>query len=99
MFDKEHTQKTKSQISENRKGKGLWKGTDRIPPNTGKTQSDYQKSIVTQIMSKDWKIITPTGETFIVTNLNKWAKENGLDQANLARKGNGSSKGFRAIRQ
>lgn len=62
-------------------------------------QSDHQKASAAKALSKDWKIITPSGDSFIITNLKLWAKENGLDQANLARGGNGTHKGYKAIRQ
>lgn len=66
---------------------------------TNKSQSDKQKKAVRDANSKQWKIITPEGDSFIITNLRDWAKKNGLDQANLSRGGNGSHKGYRAIRQ
>lgn len=49
----------------------------------GKSQTDYQKKCVTEANQKTWQLISPDGQILTITNLNKWAKENGLDQGNL----------------
>jgi hypothetical protein len=97
---REHKEESKALISQNRKGKGLWKGTDRIPPNTGKKQSDHQKAVVSELFSKKWKVTTPTGETIEVVNLRQYCADLGFNPAtafsNMSR---GGYKGYRAIRQ
>jgi group I intron endonuclease len=43
-------------------------------------------------ISKEWEIITPNGEKFTIKNLNKFCRENNLNQANMIKVANGTSK-------
>lgn len=93
-----HTEESKQKMSKSLKNRNYHWAPDRIPPMTGKKQTDKQKQAVRNANSTQWKITTPNGEQFIIVNLRAWAKENGLDQGNLSRGGNGSHKGYRALR-
>ena len=59
---------------------------------TGRKQPQSQKDKVAAKLAKSWKITDPTGNTFIIENLNAWAKQNGVDQGNLIKYG--KSKGY-----
>lgn len=59
---------------------------------TGRKQPQSQKDKVAAKLAKSWKITDPTGNTFIIENLNAWARENGVDQGNLIKYG--KSKGY-----
>lgn len=48
-------------------------------------QTDNQKKIVTDKLSLEWQITSPNGKSFVVKNLNKFCKENNLDQGNMSR--------------
>lgn len=61
----------------------------------GKTQSDYQKSMVSQNRSKTWVITKPDGSTEIITNLRQYCISNDLSSSNIAT--NSGSKGYKAI--
>jgi group I intron endonuclease len=65
----------------------------------GKTKSPQTLEKLKQSMlkygdklAKEWEIITPQGEKFIIKNLNKFCRENGLDQGNMMKVANGKSK-------
>ena len=51
--------------------------------NLGRPQTDYQKKRAAEANQKKWMIITPEGEEIIIINLNQFARERGLNQANL----------------
>jgi hypothetical protein len=95
-----HSPETIEKISRKRKGKGLWKGTDRQSGMIGKSQSEHQKSTVKELFSKKWKVTTPTGETIEVVNLRQYCADLGFNPAtafsNMSR---GDYKGYKAIRQ
>lgn len=61
----------------------------------GFKQPESQKKKVAEKLSKTWKVISPTNEELIITNLTKFCRENNLDQGNLSR---GSHKGWKATR-
>lgn len=81
----------KKKISEGRKGKGL--GRDNSKNMKGKSQTEYQKQRASETKGKIWIIIDPNGNEFEIFSLNKFCKENGLDQGNLSR---GKHKGYKA---
>ena len=51
----------------------------------GKKQTDYQKQRATEALEQAWVITTPKGVTINIVNLNKFCKENGLDQGNMVK--------------
>lgn len=61
----------------------------------GFKQPESQKKSVSEKLAKKWSIIDPTGNTFIIKNLQKFCRDNGLDQGNLSR---GSYKGWKAVK-
>ena len=61
----------------------------------GFKQPDSQKKKVSEKLAKKWSIIDPTGNTYIIKNLQKFCRDNGLDQGNLSR---GSYKGWKAVK-
>ncbi len=67
----------------------------------GQKQPQSQKDTVREALSKDWIIITPTNNQFQVRNLQKFARENNLDQGNLHKVSTGilkQHKGYRCIK-
>ena len=48
-------------------------------------QTEYQKKIVSERLSKTWSITNSNGELLIIKNLRKFCKENNLDQGNMSR--------------
>ena len=61
----------------------------------GFKQPDSQKQAVSKALSKNWQITSPSGDITIINNLNKFCKDNNLDQGNLSR---GSYKGWKCIK-
>jgi len=61
----------------------------------GYTQTENQKNIVSQKLSKIWSITDPNGNNITVKNLTKFCRENSLDQGNLSR---GKYKGWTAYK-
>lgn len=61
----------------------------------GFKQPDSQKKKVAEKLSKEWLITDLEGNQFKIKNLQKFCRENGLDQSNLSR---GSYKGWKAVR-
>jgi len=48
-------------------------------------QSESQKIKVSEKMSARWQLTNPNGDSFEISNLTKYCKENGLDQGNMSR--------------
>ncbi len=51
----------------------------------GQKQTDYQKKVVSEKLSKKWSITNSSGSTFIIKNLRQFCKDNNLDQGNMSR--------------
>jgi hypothetical protein len=79
-----YTEETLEKMSANRKGKGL--GKDNSKNMFGKSQTEYQKQIVSSIKSKYWIITDPEGNEFEVFGLSKFCNENNLSQSNITTK-------------
>lgn len=60
---------------------------------TGRKQSAYQKQRATETRSATWEVITPSGETLIITNLRQYCIEHKISQGNLITYGR--AKGYR----
>ena len=95
-----HTEETKEKISMIKKGVKLTEEHKAkiAESRLGKTQPQSQKNKVSKALSKQWEITDPEGNVFVIENLHKFAKDNNLDQGNLARGGNGSHKKYKAKR-
>lgn len=52
-------------------------------PMLGRKQTDNQKKVVSEKLSKRWKIILPNKEEIEITNLRQYCIENKLDQGNM----------------
>ena len=61
----------------------------------GFKQPESQKQKVADKLSKEWSITSPTGEQMVIKNLQKFCRDNELDQGNLSR---GSYKGWKCIK-
>lgn len=91
-----HTEETKQKISEKKKGTRLSAATKQkiSAKMKGRVQTDYQKQRVREVRSKQWEIITPTGECLHITNLRQFCKDHGLSQGSITT--HGHTKGYRA---
>lgn len=94
-----HTEETKQKISASKKGVKLTEEHKRkiSEAQMGRVQSESQKAKVAEALSMRWMVTDPDGNTFEVINLNKFAKEHGLDQGNLVKVAKGiikQSKGY-----
>ena len=58
----------------------------------GFKQPQSQKDKVSNFLSKQWSIITPCGVIINITNLNKFCKDNNLDQGNMVKVSQGKLK-------
>lgn len=80
-----YSEESKKKMSDAKKGRKLSKShVDKIKiARTGKKQTDYQKKRVSETRQKTYILTNPNGETFEITNLSKFCRENGFDQANM----------------
>lgn len=85
---------TKRKISMTKRGSTLSDETKRKISKslTGIPASQTQKDKVSVKLAKTWKITDPGGNIFVIENLRKWSRENGVDQGNLIKYG--KSKGY-----
>jgi hypothetical protein len=60
--------------------------------NLGKKQTDNQKKIVAEKLAQTFIITDPNGKEFEIFNLNKWCRENNMDQGNMSKALNGNIK-------
>lgn len=67
---------TRKKISNANKGKQMW---------LGKTLSDEHKSKLSEKKSKNWKLISPTGETILIHNMRKFCLSNNLHPSAICR--------------
>jgi len=83
FFGKSHTEESKRKIAEKAKGRpGFGKGQKRpkeIGEKTGNTQA------------KEWSFINPNGQITSFRNLNKFCRENSLDQSAMLKVNKGSA--------
>lgn len=94
-----HTEETKRKISESKRGTVFSpEHRQKIRQSRlGKPQTDYQKQRAREANAAQWEVITPTGETLIITNLRQYCLEHGLSQGNLIT--HGHTKGYRATKR
>ena len=88
------SEETKLKISMTKKGKKVSIETrNKISKSLmGHKQPESQKIKVAKALSKDHIITDPKGKTFVITNLNKFARQNNLDQGNLTKVAQGKLK-------
>lgn len=88
------TEETKEKISMAKLGSKLTEDhKEKISKSLiGIPVSQSQKDKVAAKLAKKWKITDPGGNVFVIENLRKWSKENGVDQGNLIKYG--KSKGY-----
>lgn len=93
-----HTEETKRKISESKQ-----KNPYRHSPETQRRiaekrrnipQTLYQKQRARDANAATWEVVTPTGETIVLTNLRQFCKDHGLSQGNLVT--HGHTKGYHA---
>lgn len=94
LLGKKHSQETINRIKKSKKGqKPSAEAIQRsIEARLGKPQTDYQKQKAREANEKTWKIITPEGEEFIITNLRQYSLERGLDPGNMMHVARGRQK-------
>lgn len=93
-WSKEQLENFKDKAKENWK-KGKYNTVAFKSINIGRKQPQSQKDSITKALSKNWSIIDPTGNNFIITNLRKFCKDNNLDQGNMSR---GKHKGWKCVK-
>ena len=82
-----YSEESKLKMSLAKKGKPLTpEHVEKIRQvKLGTKQPESQKIKVAEKLSKRYIITTPNGESFEITNLKKYCRENGLDQGNMSR--------------
>ena len=93
-----HTEESKQKMRDSMTGRKLTEEHKAKIVGTGRKQPQSQKDKVSAALSKEWEITDPDGNVFVVTNLRKFARDNDLDQGNLARNGNGFHRKYQAKR-
>ena len=80
-----YSDESKKKMSDAKKGKKLTDEQKEIlrKANIGRKQTDYQKQRAAETKQKKYMLTNPEGVTFEVTNLSKFCRENGFDQANM----------------
>ena len=92
MLGKKQSELQKMRSSMANKGKKLTEEHKAKIDPTGRKQPESQKIKVAEALSKDHIITDPQGNEFLITNLNKFCRENVLDQGNLTRVAQGKAK-------
>lgn len=77
------SEETRKKIGDANRGKKLTKEHIAKTRRIGIPQTDYQKQIVRELRQKTYKLTDPSGNTFTITNLSKFCRENNLDQGNM----------------
>jgi group I intron endonuclease len=109
MPDISMTEEIKRKISESQKKRMAARTSEqkklenekRSKSLMGHTQGDNQKRIVAEKLAKTYRVFNPDGSDTVITNLQKFARENNLDQGNLlgtARYTTRFHKGYRVSR-
>lgn len=94
LLGKKHSEESKEKNRQAHLGKKLTPETKekiRIA-NLGKKQTEYQKQRAKEANQKTWKVITPEGDEFIITNLRQYSLERGLDPGNMMHVARGRQK-------
>jgi len=99
-----HMEETKKDLSEIQKER--WKQGKYDPEKLrlsriGFKQPDSQKISVAEKLSSEWIVINPKGESQIIKNLQKFCRENGLDQGNMVKVSQGiikQNKGWKCVK-
>ena len=78
-----YTDESKKKMSDAKKGKKLTPEHVQKTRRWGKKNTEYQKQRVAETRQKKYLLTNPDGESFEVTNLTKFCRENGFNQANM----------------
>lgn len=80
---------------------GKYDGVKTGPKKGIFRQSQQQKQTVSEKLSKTWSVISPKGDTQIITNLRDFCLKNNLDQGNMVKVSQGilkQHKGWKCIK-
>lgn len=86
-FSCRHTEESKKLISESKMGikqtqEHIQKRVEKIK---GFKQSEHQKNRAKETLSDTWSVTSPQNQTFNITNLREFCRNNGLDQGNMVK--------------
>ena len=87
FYVKNHTEETKKQISDMKKGKKLTaEHIEKVRQSrVGKKQPESQKQKVREFFQKEWLVTSPEGKQSKIINLRKFCLEHSLDQGNMVK--------------
>lgn len=78
-----YTDESKKKMSDAKKGKKLTPEHVQKTRRWGKKNTEYQKQRTAETRQKKYLLTNPDGESFEITNLTKFCRENGFNQANM----------------
>lgn len=99
-WNEEHIKKI-SESQKKRWASGKYDGVKTGPKKGIFRQSQQQKQTVSEKLSKTWSVISPKGDTQIITNLREFCLKNNLDQGNMVKVSQGilkQHKGWKCIK-
>jgi hypothetical protein len=97
----EETKKNLSEIQKQRWKEGIYDAEKLRLSRIGFKQPDSQKKTVAEKLSAEWLITEPNGKSYKIKNLQKFCKENGLDQGNMVKVSKGiikQNKGWKCVK-
>ena len=97
----EETKKNLSEIQKERWKQGKYDPEKLRLSRIGFKQPESQKKKVAEKLSAEWIITDPKGKSFKIKNLQKFCKENGLDQGNMVKVSQGiikQNKGWKCVK-
>ena len=86
-LNKFHTEETKKQMSEVKRGK---KFTEEHKQKISQSLTGKKNKLISEIKSGEWIITTPEGNELTIINLKKFCQENNLDRGHMFRVASGS---------
>lgn len=88
-----YSEESKKKMSDAKKGKhDSSYYAELSKKRIGFSQTEYQKKKVRETMESAWVVTPPNGQPMNIVNLNKFCRENGLDQGNMVKVSKGLSK-------
>ena len=97
----EETKKNLSEIQKERWKQGKYDAEKLRLSRIGFKQPESQKQKVSEKLSDEWEVTSPTGEIQKIKNLRKFCSENGLDQGNMVKVSKGiikQNKGWKCFK-
>lgn len=97
----EETKNILSEIQKERWKQGKYDAEKLRLSRIGFKQPESQKKAVAEKLSSEWLITNPKGESFKIKNLQKFCRENGLDQGNMIKVSKGrikQNKGWKCVK-